>query len=533
MKKKSRSISNICVALFFIVCVIAPLLSMLSRITPDGIQRVVSSPQFLPAVWNSISTAAVATVASVLLALLAAWSLERTSIKGKALFGVLFTLPMLIPSISHALGLVALWGKNGILTNLFRLDVSIYGFGGIVIGSIMYSFPVAFLMLAAILRYEDGAPYRAATILGVPSLYQFRDISLPYMRRTILSAGFAVFTMIITDYGVPLMVRGKRITLSVLMYDKAVSLMDYDAGSTIGALLLLPAVAAFLVDIMNQEKPRNSFVSEPVIPRRKRVSNLLASFFCGGLALCVIAPIIAFCLMAFQSKYPIDTTFTLRHVLKTIHRGADVYLFNSVLYALLAAIFGTVLAFSCAYMTSRLGGRFSTCLHLVAITSMAIPGIVLGLSYVIFFHDSPIYGTVLIVVMVNAVHFFSSPYLMIYHTLEKLNPNLEAVGLCMGVKRVFVLRDVILPKVRGTLCEMFTYFFVNSMMTISAVSFLVPPSPKPVSLMINQFESQRLLESASFVSLLILGINLLVKGGFSSLHRFRARKQFSTKWRSL
>lgn len=525
MRKKSKSISNICITVFFAVCVIIPLLSMLCRITPDGIKRVIASPQFLPAVWNSVSTATVSTAISTALALLAAWSLERTSVKGKVLFSVLFTLPMLIPSISHALGLISLFGKNGILTNLFRLNINIYGFGGIVAGSVMYSFPVAFLMFVGILQYEDGAPYKAAKVLGIPPPYQFKDISLPYMRRTIISACFAVFTMVITDYGVPLMIRGKRITLSVLMYDKAVSMMDYGAGSAIGALLLLPAIAAFLVDMANPEKLRNSFVSEPVIPQKKRVPDLLAEIFCGGLALCVIAPIVAFCIMAFQTKYPIDPTFTLQHVMKTLNRGADVYLLNSVLYSSLCAAFGTFFAFFCAYMTARMGGRFSKCLHLAAITSMAIPGIVLGLSYVIFFHNTPIYGTIFIVVLVNSVHFFSSPYLMIYNTLEKLNPNLEAVGLCIGVKRIFIIRDAIFPKVRATLCEMFTYFFVNSMMTISAVSFLVPPAPKPVSLMINQFESQRLLESAAFVSLLILGVNILVKTAFSLVKRYAGMRK--------
>lgn len=519
MRKLSKYISGVCIALFFWACMLLPLFSMLCRITPDGVRRVVTSPQFLPAVWNSVSTATVATTISVFLALLAAWSLERTRMKGKTWFAILFTLPMLIPSISHALGLVSLLGKNGLLTNLLGLKLNIYGFAGIVAASVMYSFPVAFLMLAGILQYEDGAPYKAAKIFGIPPWNQFKDLSLPYMRRTIISACFTVFTMVITDYGVPLMIRGKRITLSVFMYDKAVSMMDYGAGSTIGALLLLPAIAAFLVDLANSEKAKNGFVSEPVVPEGNRVAALLANGYCAVLSLCVLAPIASFCVMAFQTKYPVDPTFTLYHAAKTLNRGANSYLLNSILYAVLSAAFGTFLVFFCAYMTARMGGRFSKGLHLMAITSMAIPGIVLGLSYVIFFHGTPIYGTVFLVALVNSIHFFSSPYLMIYNTLEKLNPNLEAVGLCMGVGRVYIIRDVILPKVAGTLCEMFTYFFVNAMMTISAVSFLVPPAPKPVALMINQFESQRLLESAAFVSLLILGVNLIVKGGFSLAKR--------------
>lgn len=508
----SKLIINICIALFFIICVIAPIVSMLCRITPSGFSSMVSSPQFLPAVKNSISTALVATVISLILAILAAWCIRRTDIKLKSLFGMIFVIPMLIPSISHAFGLVALFGANGLLTNLLHLNGSIYGFWGIVTGSVLYSFPVAFLMFSSILEYEDGMTYKAADVLGIPARSRFIDITLPYLKKTIISAFFAVFTMIVTDYGVPLMVGGKTVTLSVLMYNKAVGMIDYDSGSVIGAFLLIPAVAAFIVDLLNPERSQSGFVSEQVEPKKSTVQKILSYIFCGIICLCVFAPIASFCIMVIETKYPIDPTPTLYHVQKTISRGADKYLLNSLLYSAATAALGTALAFICSYMTARLKGKFSKGLHLISITSMAIPGIVLGLSYVIFFHGSPIYGTVLIVILVNSIHFFASPYLMMYNTLGKVNPNLEAVGQSLGIRRFFMIKDVIIPKVRGTLIEMFTYFFVNSMMTISAVSFLAPPAPKPVALMINQFEAQLLMESAAFVSIVILGVNILVKG---------------------
>lgn len=150
---------------------------------------------------------------------------------------------------------------------------------------------------------------------------------------------------------------------------------------------------------------------------------------------------------------------------------------------------------------------------------MAIPGIVLGISYVIFFSKTPVYGTFVIILLVKSVHFFSSPYLMMYNTLSKVNENLESVGLCLGVGRLRIIADMILPKVRYTILEMFSYFFINSMMTISAVSFLAPPAPKPVALMINQFEAQLLMESAVFVSLMILAANLVVKCGITLIER--------------
>ncbi len=513
MKKRfsGKIVIQVCIVLFFLFCVILPILSMLSRITPNGLKEVIGSKQFLPAVKNSLLTGLTATLISLILALAAAWCLERTAIRGRAIFGMLFVIPMLIPSISHAFGLVALFGANGFLTNLLHLNSSIYGFWGIVVGSVMYSFPVAFLMITSILQYEDGMAYKAAKVLGVPRFRQFTDITLPYMKKTLISVFFAVFTMIVTDYGVPLMVGGKTTTLSVLMYQKAVGMIDYDSGSVIGAFLLIPAIIAFLVDLFSPEHGQGGFVSEPVIPEKRTIPAVLAYLFCSIISLSVLAPIFAFCLMVFETKYPVNTTFTLDHIQNTLNRGAGEYLLNSLLYASLAALFGTLLAFLCSYLTARVKGVFGKGIHLISITSMAIPGMVLGLSYVIFFHGMPIYGTILIIALVNSIHFFASPYLMMYNTLEKVNPNLEAVGQSLGVGRFQIIKDVILPKVRFTLLEMFVYFFVNSMMTISAVSFLAPPSPKSVALMINQFEAQLLMESAAFVSLLIFLINVVLK----------------------
>lgn len=522
MKRRfsAKTVVQLCISAFFVFAVILPIVSMLCQITADGLKSVVSSAQFTEAVWNSVFTGLTGTMFSLVLAMAAAWSLERTSMKLKALFSTLFLLPMLLPSISHAFGLVALLGKNGLITNLLGLNFSIYGFWGIVAGSVMYSFPVAFLMFESILHYEDALPYEAANVLGVPRFRQFLNITLPYLKKPIISAFFAVFTMIITDYGVPLMIGGKTTTLSVLMYNKAVAMIDYDAGSVIGAVLLIPAIAAFLVDLLNPENNQGGYISKPIVPEKNQVVTCVSYVFCAMMLVCIVAPVVSFCIMVFETTYPIDPTFTLYHIQKTLNRGAGEYLLNSLMYSVLAASFGTVLAFLCAYMTTRMKGVFGKVLHLISMTSMAIPGIVLGLSYLLFFNKSPIYGTIWIIVLVNSLHFFASPYMMMHNTMEKLNPNLEAVGASLGVSRMHIILDVVLPKVRLTICEMFIYFLVNSMMTISAVSFLAPPAAKPLALMINQFEAQRLMESAAFVSLVILIINLLAKLTMQIIKKF-------------
>lgn len=182
-----------------------------------------------------------------------------------------------------------------------------------------------------------------------------------------------------------------------------------------------------------------------------------------------------------------------------------------------------MLAFFTAYFTVRMPGCFSKTRHMISIASLAIPGIVLGLSYVIVFHNTALYGTLLILVMVNLIHFFASPYLMMYNSLRKVNGHLEAVGQTIGIGRIYIIKDVIIPQVKETLLEMFAYFFVNCMMTISAVAFLADMTHKPLSLMITQFEAQMLIECASFVSLLILTVNLLLKGILCLIKKMREK----------
>ncbi len=511
---------------FTLFCIILPALSIFLRISPDGIAQALSSGQLPAAIRNTLVSASLTASISVVIGFFGSMVMNRVDMRFKGVLSVLFLLPMLIPSISHAFGLVSLFGKNGFFVRLLRLNVSIYGMSGIVAGSVMYSFPIAFLMISSVLRQEDYTPHEAAYVMGIGPFRRFFALTWPHVRKTLLSVFLAVFTMAATDYGVPLMIGGKTITLSVLMYNKAVSLLDYSSGSVIGVLLIVPAITAFIADLLCPESAVRSFQTRSFPPDDDIRTKALSYAFCFILAVIVVVPIASFALMSFSADYPSNMSFTFHHVLKTIDRGGIRFLFNSVSYALFAAVFGTVLSFISAYVTSRGKGVTAKFLHLSILISMAVPGMFLGLAYVIFFNKSIIYGTFLIVGLVNIVHFMSSPYLMMYNTLGKVNPNLEDAGLVLGIGRFRIVIDVIVPKVRSTLLEIFAYYFINSMMTISAVSFLAPPAPKPLSLMINQFESQLLMESAAFVSILILVVNFCIKIVCDRLARGRTVESF-------
>lgn len=520
------TILRVVLVLFFLFAAVLPLLGMFANLMNPAAQAVFTSEQFISACLNSVGVAFVSMVISLAVALLMAWVLCRTNIRGKGVVAVVMTLPMLIPSLAHGMGLVFLLGTNGILTNLFNFDFSLYGFWGIVIGSVLYSFPAAFLLVYDVLKYEDASAYEAARILGIPKFNQFLRITLPYLRKPLISAAFATFTLVITDYGVPLMVGGKTITLPVLMYQEVVGLLNFDTGVAVGFVLLIPAVIAFLVDVLNSDKGKMSFVSVGFSLTRNRWRDVAGYVVSAVVSVLVLLPLVSFVLVAFVKKYPVDLTFTFDNIGRSLSMGMGSYFLNSLGIALAVAVVGTLFAYSAGYITARMRGRFAYALHLVCITTLAIPGIVLGLSYVLFFKGTALYGTFAILILANLVHFFASPYLMAYNAMGKVNENLEAVGSTLGIGRASILKDVLVPQTMDTIVEMFSFFFVNSMVTISAVAFLATTMDMPLALLITDLDAQRLTECAAFVSLTILVANIALKAAAAGAKRL-ARKRIA------
>ncbi|MEG2054419.1 MAG: ABC transporter permease subunit, partial [Oscillospiraceae bacterium] len=385
VKHKKLNVVKLFLILFFVITVIAPLISMLFHISQIDIMAFVASQQFKTGLLNSLLLATCATVISIFLAMLLSFATERSNIKFKNMWCIIFTLPMLIPSISNGMGLILLLGSNGVLTNLFNLDFNVYGFQGVLIGSVMYSFPVAFLMFQDMLRYEDYTPYEAAKVLGIPRKNQILSIFLPYMKKPLISVFFSVFTMVITDYGVPLMVGGKFNTLPVLMYNEVIGLLNFGKGGAIGVVLLVPAVIAFLIDIFNKDNSIQDFITKKARIAKNKLRDILSYILCTVTSIVVVLPIAMFCFLSFIKKYPTDISFSLSNIFKAFNMNAGQFLLNALIIAASVSIIGTAFSYITAYITARVPGKRSKTLHLFSITSMAIPGLVLGLSFAIFF----------------------------------------------------------------------------------------------------------------------------------------------------
>lgn len=509
MKKKSKV--SILILMFLLITVLYPLVIMLLKVEWSNFGNLIASKAFKEALTNSLFVTSISTIISIIIAYLLAYTLNRTNIKHRAVLKVLLTIPMLIPSISHGLGLINLFGANGIISKIFNFDI--IGSPGIILGSIIYSFPVAFIMLDDGFNYIDNNMYNIAKVLGLNKWQTFKKVTLCYLKKPLLSTAFTVFTMVFTDYGVPLVVGGKFLTLPVFLYKEVIGLLDFSKGTMIGLFLLIPAIISFLFDTLVKDYSSGDFNSNNNNNANNNTClSIILKAFVYLLLLFITILFGSFIYYAFVDNALLNNIPSLKHLYYVTSNNIGKYIFNSLFIAIGVSLIGTIIAYSTAYITARRKGKISRIIHIMTIISLAIPGIVLGLSYTIGFKSSFIYNTYLILIIVNIVHFIASPYLIAYNALQKVNPNYEVVAKTCNISVFKIIKDVIIPCTKKTIMEMLVYFFVNSMITISAITFLFNTQTMPLSLLVNTYEASMMLGEAAIVSLIILIFNVIAKG---------------------
>ena len=495
-----RTVSIGCILIFAIL----PLLTLAFHVSAKDWQYILRDGSFRDAVRNSLVYTGAAAVITTVLALTAAYLLNTTSLKHKKF------------------GLRILFGANGFLDLLFGAEIEVRGFAGLILGSVMTSFPASFLILYDALQYEDKGPYDAANIMGVRRISTFFRLTVPYLRVALISAFFACFTLIFSDYGMPMEIAGKVKTLPMYLYDQFMSSFQYGRGSIAGFVLLVPALVSFVFDLVFKEQSVSE--KQQKLIKAEKGFNRAAAAVLVILCLILFLPQLAFISLSLTKAFPNDLSFTFEHIANIFSNthgvGLTAYIRNSLLLALLTAFAGTCFAYMLGYMSVRKEGKAGKAVDLFALSTIAIPGLVLGIGYIFLFSgtNGKFYGTILILVVVSIFHFLGSPYLLAKNCLGKINSEYEVIGETLGIPRSKIIAKVLIPGSVTTLVEMFSYFFLNSMITISAVAFLCTYDNQPLSILITTYEKNSNYEMQSVISLIILFLNIAARGIFTAVN---------------
>lgn len=511
---------------------ILPLVTLAFHVQQSDWEFMMNDTKFWTAVQNSLYYTTISAIITTFLALVAAYLLNEASIKWKNSVVVLLTLGMLVPTISVGLGLRVFFGAKGFLDLFGGLRIEVRGFPGLIIGSVITSFPATFLILYDALRYEDKGPYDAANIMGIGRVSTFFKLKIPYLKVAIVSAFFACFTLVFSDYGIPMEIAGKVKTLPMYIYDQFMSSFKYGRGSIAGFILLVPSVISFVFDVVFKDSSVNEKQKRRI--KTGKAFNIFTCIISVILCLLLFMPQFAFISLAFTKSFPNDLSFSFEHVANIFNNthgvGLTAYINNSLVLAVGTGICGVVFAYMLAYFSVRKQGKMGKAIDLLALSTIAIPGLVLGIGYIFLFSNTngAFYGTILILIIVNIFHFLGSPYLLAKNCLSKINREYEVIGETLGISKKKIITKVLVPNSISTLVEMFSYFFLNSMITISAVAFLCTYSNQPLSILITSYEKNSNYEMQSVISLIILVLNVVFRIVFMYLSK-RIKEKTNTE----
>ena len=180
---------------------------------------------------------------------------------------------------------------------------------------------------------------------------------------------------------------------------------------------------------------------------------------------------------------------------------------------MLTALFGTGFVYIAALASARskLHPVFSKIIAAMAQVSNALPGMVLGIAFLLAFRKTPLHNTMAIIVLCNLVHFFATPFLMMKGALDKMNDSWETTALLLGDNWIKTVVRIITPNALSTLLEIFVYLFINGLVTVSAVVFLTGARTMVITTKIQELQHFAKFNEIFILSLLILITNLVMK----------------------
>jgi iron(III) transport system permease protein len=486
----------------------------------DNYVRYFETPALTNSLWNSLWVSGLVALITLSLAYVYAYALTRSAIPGKTVFKALALIPILAPSLLPAISLIYLFGNQGLL-NSWLMGGTIYGPLGIVISQVFYCFPHALMILVVALSMADARHYEAAKVLGASPLRSFFTVTLPGSKYGLISAGFVVFTLAITDFGIPKVIGGRFNVLATDIFKQVIGQQNFSMGAVVGFVLLLPAVLAFAADrwVQRRQVALLNGRSVPLVPVRHASRDGALWLFCALVAgmLLVVLGMAVWASLVTRWPYNLSLTWANYQFDNFDSEGWSAY-FNSLRLAAWTAVVGTLVVFTGAFVMEKTGGfvwvRNTT--HLMAMLSMAVPGLVLGLSY-IFFFNAPghplgfIYGTMTILVLNSVAHFYTVSHITAITALKQLDSEFESVSASLKVSVGRMFRRVTVPVCLPAVLDISIYLFVNAMTTVSAVIFLYGSNTKLAAVSIVHMDEAGFTAAAAAMAVVIVATSATVK----------------------
>ncbi|WP_025505039.1 putative 2-aminoethylphosphonate ABC transporter permease subunit [Vibrio parahaemolyticus] len=472
-----------------------------------------SSSSLWVSVGNTFSLGLVVTTVVGILAFGYAYALTRSCMPFKGLFHILGTAPILAPSLLPAISLIFLFGNQGVAKELLG-GHSVYGVIGISMGLIFWTFPHALMILTTSLRTSDARLYEAARALKTSPMKTFFMVTLPAAKYGLISTLIVVFTLVITDFGVPKVIGGSYNVLATDIFKQVVGQQNFAMGAVTSIMLLFPAVMAFGADRWVQKKQKSLFDtrSVPYQPEPNKARDSICLVYCSIISIAVLAVLGMAVYGSLVTFWPWNKALTLNNYnfAEMSTYGWSPF-FNSLTLAGWTALIGTAVIFVGAYCIEkgRAFGPVRQAMQMLSVVPMAVPGMVLGLGYIFYFNDvnnplNVLYGTMAFLVINTVVHYYTVGHMTALTALKQLPSEIEATAASVRLPQYKLFFKVTLPVCMPAVLDIATYLFVNALTTTSAVVFLYSTDTIPASVSILNMDDAGQTGAAAAMAVMIM-----------------------------
>ncbi len=448
--------------------------------------------------WNTLFLALLTAAGTTVLGTMMALMAERSAgPRIQTPLRVIALLPIITPPFVVGLGLILLFGRAGLVNQFLEYAFDIpptrwfYGLLGVWIAQLFAFTPIAFMIMRGVVQGVAPSLEEAAQTLRADRKKTFFTITLPLLKPGLANAFLVGFIESIADFGNPVVVGGQFAVLSTDIFFAIVG-AQYDQGraASLAWILTMFALAVFALQrglLGNQNYTTVSGKGDAGIAMAlpDGVRRTLNAVVYPWLAFTVIVYLFAFA-GGFVQTWGRDYTLTLNHFKTAFSLEWGQFgmvwagtawnsLFTTLKLAGISAPITAAMGLLIAYLLARTEFRGRALFEFVALLAFAIPGTVLGVSYILAFNVPPVEltGTGLIIVL--CFMFRNLPVGVRAGTaaFKQLDKSLDEASLMLRASTAQTLFRVVLPLLKPALVAALVYSFVRAMTTVSAVIFLV------------------------------------------------------------
>ncbi|MFO7643024.1 MAG: iron ABC transporter permease [Desulfosarcina sp.] len=391
---------------------------------------------------------------------------------------IIALLPLAAPPYIFSISLITLFGRNGLLNNLFQLNFNIYSWTGVITAQVLAFLPLSYMMIENVLNAVNPSLEESASDMGASEFRIMRSITIPLAAPGLLKAALLVFVMTIAEFGNPAILGGRLPFLAPDAYLMITGEADFNMASVLSVVLIAPCILIFILhNFFLSGKGYTTIVGKPTAAESRPIDPAIKIPF---LILCIpvaIMVLLSFGVIVFGSFVKIvgvDNTFVVDHILNT---QSNIAIWNSFKVSLGAGLFGAVVGTLLAYVIMR--GKFHgrKLMEMIALSGFALPGTVIGVGYIIAFNRPPflLTGTIWIIILNCVFRFLAVGVEAGISKLHQISVEIEEAAADLGADFLTIFFKVILPIMFSAFVAGFIYTFMTTMMSLSSVIFLVTP----------------------------------------------------------